>query len=224
MKNIELLIVSPDTSIQFPIDKCPENININQCLNNKTNLTIIYNQFLDRIRKSEDKPEFVIFMHHDVDFNINSVLSNIEKCKNKYDIIGLCGTEVLNVSTSPLNWFTGSKTTPNKRWGCVTHGELGNLTSFFSKDRENITDHHVACIDGLCIIFCSSAINSDIKFNEELKFNCYDTDISLNAILNYKFKIGVVVEQSLKHYSVGKSILNNDFLTEEKILREKFKI
>ena len=42
---------------------------------------------------------------------------------------------------------------------------------------------------GLCIILTKKAIESGIKFDPELKFNCYDTQISLDAILNYKLKI-----------------------------------
>lgn len=162
-------------------------------------------------------------MHHDVNLDIFQLIHDLDIIKNKYDVIGLCGTEVLNVSQSPLNWFTGSAQTPNKRWGCVTHGEV-NSQSFYNIDRANIKDHSVACIDGLCIIFGQNAINSQLKFDEQFYFDQYDTDISLQTILNYKMKLGVIVEKSLQHYSIGKSILSEEFLKHEKDFRKKWKI
>ena len=55
-------------------------------------------------------------------------------------------------------------------------------------------------------------------------FDCYDTDISLQTVLKYKFKLGVIVEESLKHYSVGKSIMTDDFLMHEIDLRKKWQL
>mgnify|MGYP006399908469 CR=1 FL=1 len=47
-------------------------------------------------------------MHADVKLNIESLLKHIESCNEKYDVIGLCGTEFAKISTSPLNWYTSS--------------------------------------------------------------------------------------------------------------------
>ena len=88
----------------------------------------------------------------------------------------------------------------------------------------NITDHEVACIDGLCIIFGPNAIKSDIIFDTNFKFHHYDTDISFECILNKHLKLGVIVEKSLQHYSVGKGILDKSFLDEEVFFRKKWKI
>ena len=222
MKQFEVLVVSPNEEYRFKASNCEDFININTCLNNQESLAVVYNRFLSQIRLESVKPDFVIFMHHDVELDIAKFIGDLGRCKNKYDVIGLCGTEVLNISQSPLNWYTGSNPTPNKRWGCVTHGELGNQQSFFSGDRSDIRDHEVACIDGLCIVFGAKAINSDLKFDEQFKFDQYDTDISLQVVMNYKLKLGVVVEESLLHYSVGKSIMTKEFLEHEKDLRKKW--
>jgi len=40
--------------------------------------------------------------------------------------------------------------------------------------------------------------------------------------LKYKFKIGVLVEKSLQHYSIGKSIMTEEFLKHELDLRKKW--
>lgn len=190
---------------------------------NSEAITKVFNRFLDYTRQNNDT-DIIIFMHGDVQVDIEHMIQHIEECKDKYDIIGLCGTSIMNVSQSPLNWWTASNPTPQAKWGCVTHGELGNQKSFFSAHSPNINDHEVACIDGLCIIFTKKAINSNIKFDEQFLFDFYDTDISMQAVMKYGMKLGVIVEQSLQHYSVGKSILSEDFLRHEVDFRRKWQL
>lgn len=149
----------------------------NLIANNKEHIGVIYNKiFGDYINTPDDeKADFVVLMHADVFFDLSHFLNHVEECKEKYDVFGLCGTEVLNISKTPLNWYTGSSDCPDKRWGCVMHGELGNTVSFFSGDRKETTDHSVGCIDGLCMVFNRKAVESGLRFNEEFEFNCYDT-------------------------------------------------
>lgn len=163
-------------------------------------------------------------MHADVKLDIQSLEKHVLETEGKYDIFGLCGTSVLNVSQSPLNWWTGSNPTPTSKWGFVSHGELGNQISFFSQHSPEVTDHEVACIDGLCIIFSKKALQSGIKFDPIFQFDFYDTDISMQAVMKYGLCLGVLVEKSLQHYSVGKSILTRDFLTHELDFRKKWNL
>ena len=84
-------------------------------------------------------------------------------------------------------------------------------------------DHEVACIDGLCIIFSRKAIDSGLRFDEALSpFDFYDTDISMQAVIKYKMKVGVIVRKELQHRSVGKSILTPGFLKNEETFRAKW--
>lgn len=200
-----------------------EGVKFQKIANNKENLTIIYNKEL-RLERTNKTNDFLVFLHADVLLDFPHLIEHIIECREKYDIMGLCGCQKIKTSQSPLNWFTGSQPFPQTRFGCVTHGEFGNQKSFFSFDKPDIRDIPVACIDGLCIIFGKKAIESNIEFDEGLRFNCYDTQISLDAILNYNLKLGVIVEESLLHYSVGKSILTNTFLMDEVVLRKKFKL
>lgn len=226
MKKFEFLIVSPSERVDFDVvaARAHQDVNVTAMLNNKEPLAKIYNTFLRDARSAVQKPEFVIFMHHDVQLNVSSFINHLDEVKGKYDVIGLCGTEELNVSQSPLNWFTGSRFVPNKRWGCVTHGEVANSTSFYSSDRADVTDHQVACIDGLCMTFGKKALDSKLEFDESFMFDQYDTDISLQTILTYHMKLGVIVERSLQHFSIGKSILGTSFIEHEKDLRKKWNI
>lgn len=230
MANVSVTIVSKNAEFKMPADmfKTFEASNpdikisyISEYANNTKSLTQIYNEDLQRDRSKGDV-DFHVFMHADVSFNLSSFFANLLRCQYRYDVFGLCGTSVMNISQSPLNWFTSSNPTPGARWGCVTHGELGNQTSFFSQHTPDANDHEVACIDGLCIVFGPRAMKSDLNFDETFAFDQYDTDISLQAVLKYKFKIGVLVEKSLQHYSIGKSIMTEEFLKHELDLRKKW--
>lgn len=193
---------------------------IDECANNKEKITELFNKKFDYcLRNNYD---FSVMMHADVYVDLEKLVRHIEECSEKYDVMGLCGCEKISVSESPLNWFCGSRKFPEGRWGCVTHGELNNHKSFFSFDRPEITDHGVSCIDGLCMIFSKKAIESGLRFDENLGFNCYDTQISLDAVMKHKLKLGVLVEDELMHFSVGKSILEDKFFDDEIILRKRF--
>ena len=162
-------------------------------------------------------------MHADVQLDAEGLTKHVESVAGKYDLIGLCGCQKINVSQTPLNWFCGSIPFPDFRWGCVTHGELGGETSFFNRMNPETTDSEVACIDGLCIIFTKKAIDSGLRFDEDLgMYDMYDTDISFQAILKYGLKVGVVVRKDLSHFSVGKSILTKECYETEKKFRKKW--
>lgn len=215
----EVVIVSKDRSFMMDPPEI-EGVNVSKVINSGNEpLTSIYNSYIDRF-SGDSSLEFLVFMHSDVVLDMNSLVSHIRECSGKYDVMGLCGCEKIRVSKSPLNWFTGSSDFPESRWGCVTHGELGNQTSFFSLDRKDVGDHEVACIDGLCVIISKKALETGIRFNENLKFDCYDTEFCLKAVMNFGLRIGCLVETSLVHRSVGKSILGRDFLDSEREMRK----
>lgn len=188
---------------------------------NKNGLPRIYNEYLNVARQKKEL-DAVIFMHADVQLDMKHLIAHFIECKDKYDVMGLCGCKKFSVGQSPLNWFTGSSPFPQDRWGCVTHGELGDQRSFFSEDRSDITDSEVACIDGLCIIFTKKALYSSFLFDERFLFDQYDTDCSAQCLLRQHFKLGVLVETSLQHFSIGKSILTQEFLVHENDLRAKW--
>lgn len=229
MMKIKFVVVSKDASFKMSRDKfenaCPYfDVSVEFIPDNSSPLPSLYNNELRKARSSRSI-DFLVFMHGDVSFNAKAFLDHLNAVKDKYDIIGLCGTSVLNVSQSPLNWWTGSNPTPFTKWGCVTHGELGDQTAFFSEHSPNVMDTEVACIDGLCIIFTAKALDSAIEFDETLgAFDFYDTDLCMQAVANYKLKLGVMVQKDLCHYSVGKSILSSGFLNTEEKFRAKWNL
>lgn len=188
--------------------------------NNTKSLAEIYNYYLNNISNDID---YLCFLHADVKLDIKNLVDKIETCKDKYDVMGLCGCSKISVSKSPLNWYTGSSDFITERWGCVSHGEQNNQKSFFNLHTPNVSDHPAACIDGLCIIFSKTAINTGLRFDETLgKYSFYDTDISFQAVINKKLRLGVLIQQDLYHFSVGKSILSDQFKEDEKIFRKKW--
>lgn len=219
MGEIEVQIVSGDG--KFLMDPEPiDGVHVTKVINSSSeSITSINNSFITKFYDDKDV-DFLIFMHSDVSLSFQDFIYHVRECSNKYDIMGLCGCESINVSISPLNWFTGSSLKPEKRWGCVTHGEIGNQKSFFSADRASVLDHQVSCVDGLCLVLSRKAIESGLRFNENLKFDCYDTDLCLNAVMNHGLRIGCLVETSLVHQSVGKSILGAGFLDCEREMRK----
>ena len=188
---------------------------------NKAPLADVYNAFLSE--PDSMSWDFTYFMHADVQLDFEGLKAHVESVADKYDVLGLCGCEKFNVSQAPLNWFNGSRPFPQHRWGCVSHGELGDQTSFFNAHSPDVTDREVACIDGLCIIFSKKAVRSGMRFDPSVgEFDCYDTDISMQAVLKYGFRLGVVVRRDLRHFSVGKSILTPRFMENEAKLRRKW--
>lgn len=226
---IKFIVVSKDTTFKMTKDKFSSigeddvvDFEYVQC--NVMPLPIIYNKAL-REERANRTYDYVALMHSDVSFNPEAFMKHLREIGEKYDIIGLCGTSIFNVSQSPLNWWTGSNPTPYAKWGCVTHGELGDQTSWFSEHSPNIMDAEVSCIDGLCIIFTKNALDSKIEFDENLgAFDFYDTDLSMQAVVNYKLKLGVMVQKDLCHYSVGRSILTQSFLDTEGKFRAKWNL
>jgi hypothetical protein len=219
-------IVSKDERFSIPAEslaafseKFPDS-RVEETKNNSERITVVHNRSIERALT--EGYDFLVLMHADVDVDLGKLMSHIEECSSKYDVMGLCGCEKISVSESPLNWFCGSRLYPEFRWGCVCHGELGNAVSFFSGGRPETTDHAVSCIDGLCMILTRRAMEKGLRFDENLRFNCYDTQLSLDAVMKLRLRLGVLVETELKHFSVGRSILGEDFLKDELVLRKRF--
>ena len=101
--------------------------------NNTKKITTLYNEQL-RISSEYD---FLVCMHGDVDVDLNHMIPHMIECSKKYDIMGLCGCQKINVSQSPLNWFTGSMFNPECRFGSVIHGEDNNKRTFYNKNKQD---------------------------------------------------------------------------------------
>lgn len=224
-KKVLLVAVSKDTSFKLNREYV---LSLGVCdyiqiENNSKPLSVLYNEILVKVRSdSTCTYKFIVFCHADVSFNLHQFYTHLESCSDKYDVFGLAGCEKISFGKSPLNWFTGSADYPESRWGSVIHGELNNQQSFFNRYSTKSNDHHVVCIDGLCIVFGKNAIESKLQFDTKFSFDFYDTDISFTCIIKEKLRLGVLVEPTLHHYSVGKSILTKEFLKSEAVFRQKW--
>lgn len=221
MINHKIYFISKDSNFMSGNLPDTEFLKFKYISDNKLPLAVIYNKIIE-----ENKDvDFLYLVHSDVKLDFKMLAEHVESVRDKYDVIGLCGCSNISVSQSPLNWFCGSIPFPEKRWGCVSHGELKGQISYFSSHSPDITDHEVACIDGLCIILSQKAIQAGLRFDENLgQYDMYDTDLSFQAVLKYKLKLGVVIRKDLCHYSVGKSILSENFLRTEIKFRNKWNL
>ena len=226
--NTEFVIVAKDNDFKLErnmtaqFEAAHPNVKFNYVSDNKLALADVYNTFIEQHRANKDI-DCLILMHADVYLNIENLLKHIEEVKDKYDVLGLCGCSKISVGQSPLNWWTGSNPYPKHKWGCVSHGEIGNTLSFFSEHHPAVTDHEAACIDGLCIVLLKKAIeDSDILFDRTFAFSHYDTDFSFQCVMKKNLKLGVIVQKDLQHWSVGKSITTPEFMNSEKLFREKW--
>ena len=90
---------------------------------NNIDLPTRYNNFIDSSINPNTSTcdfDYVVLSHADVKFNPVSFISHLIWIDGKYDMIGLAGTKNLNASSSPLNWYVGSKEFPYSRYGDVT--------------------------------------------------------------------------------------------------------
>lgn len=190
-------------------------------------ITAVYNSYIKKHREAKDL-DYLILMHADVTLDFKHFLNHIEevgKTKN-YIAMGLCGCAQCSVNNTPLNWFNASRGYENYRWGTVIHGELNDARSFWNFHTPNVTDHRVAMIDGLCFVLSKKLIDeTDILFDEKFsQTGCYDTDFSLECVMKRKLPLGVIVEPTLNHYSVGKSIFTKEYAEAEIKLRNKWNL
>lgn len=231
MSKWKFVIVSKDGEFKLPPEKFTEaaslaEMNVSYVDHNTKPLAEVYNEYLGLERSVESSDlDYMVFMHSDVALDLGGFIKHVERVSEKYDILGLCGTAVMNVMQSPLNWFTSSRLNPDKRWGCVVHGELGNQMTWFSQHSPDVGDHEVACIDGLCIIFTKKTVlDRSVRFDPSVgEFDFYDTDLSMQAMMS-GLKLGVIVRKDLMHFSVGKSILTPHFLENELKFRKKWNL
>lgn len=233
LKKIEFHVVSRDDHILLAqkLSFLKENIEIVKrqgidlnviChQNNKKGLCELYNEILS---KSEGL-DGIAFMHGDVDFNIPIIASRCIEESENFDIIGLAGTKKIDLHISPLSWFTGSKDFEEYRYGKITHlDKMATGESFFNYYKPEIKETRVCCIDGLFIYLNKSVIeNKELRFDEHFKYDFYDLDFCMQAAVNHKMKIGVIIEPTI-HESVGKSILTENFHEYEKIFKEKWEV
>lgn len=233
MKTVRLLTVSKNKKhlifsdafnsdicrVQSEFDLFTDPISISE---NKEGLPKVYNVFLNNCRK--DQVETAIMIHADVSFDYYSIMKHYLQIQNKYDIVGLAGTRKIELSISPLTWFTGSRNYPEERYGRVTHRQFNLGESFFNGHHHpNVKDVEVSTVDGLCFILNRNVIDSEARFDERFNFDFYDLDFCLTAITKNHLKIGTMVEPVI-HESVGTSILRPEYLIEERKFREKWQL
>jgi hypothetical protein len=225
MSSIKFVFVSSDNNFLMPesyikevSDQLNGNVDIKSSYypNNTLGLPIIYNQELE-----DSTEDFVALFHADVKLDLLEYIKWLTLTKDLFDVVGLAGCQKFKYCMERLNWFTGSFHAPKSRYGCIIHGEFNNVENWYNKEYDNVPYKEVACLDGLNLTLNRNAINKGLRFDKQFTFSHYDTDLSLNAIINYNLKLGVLVIKTL-HNSVGKSIYSKMFADEQKLFNKKW--
>ena len=191
--------------------------------NNKLPLTKLYNVVLSTIRKTEEKVDFILFMHADVKFDIDRVTARILECRDKYDIMGFAGCQKIDLREGHLSWFNGSRDFIEGRRGRIIHDNISEQVNEFSASAPDEADAQVAAVDGLCLVLGQNVVYSDMAFDEEFEFDFYDLDFCMEAVMKRNMKIGCIVEP-IRHASVGFSITQPAYRAFEAKFREKWKV
>ena len=197
--------------------------------NNRKPIGQLYNEILQEIRNSNERVDYLMFLHSDAMLNVGNVIRKLQTMIGKYDIIGFAGAKSIDLKVSPLTWFTGSNEFQDTRYGRVIQdvsiltGDKDNKLgeSFFNSEHPDVFDTAVATIDGCCMVLTSKVINSDILFNSDFLNDFYDMDFCLNARVNYEFSIGVLVEKII-HLSLGTAVLTPEYKEREKLFRQRW--
>lgn len=203
---------------------------------NKDSIPVTYNKALRYARSSKDKSyDYIVFIHNDVKIpDFKAFYESVKSGSSKYSLMGFAGSSELLISEtpSPLAWWLTAKVALAKSKKPCIYGKIFHPAvdkdksseleeSFFNSWCPEVKDHEAACIDGLCMVFGKNMIGSDVLFDESFKNDFYDMDISLQAILIAKEKVGVLVVPMI-HYSHGMGIMKQEFLEEEAVFRKKW--
>ena len=104
MSKFKFVVVAKDDNFKMPIEKFGQHsADVYQVPNNKESLSKVYNSYLKKFRIEQEKTDFIVFMHADVEIDIDKLTAHVEECKYKYDVIDLRGTSIMNESQSKNN-------------------------------------------------------------------------------------------------------------------------
>ena len=178
---------------------------------NDKGLSTIYNK---AIQKNINTTDIFVFIHDDVFINDLFFEEKIANGFHKYgfNILGVAGSKKINLDKKPISWFNSSF--PNDMYGNVFHGKellnnfcVSNYNASFCYER-------VITLDGLFLAVNAKVFNStNLRFDENFKFNFYDIDFCFQAHKN-NLTLGIV-PLNIIHSSVGEGILKEDYTIEQ---------
>ena len=224
MDNCSIYIISCTKNNKVEFSKSPlgESITKHKQIGNISDSIIYFNNtkglsenYNDAIRKIKTDNPILIFCHDDVYLLDIFLKEKLIKAFKEYDVVGVAGSSYLSLKNERIAWHISPKNT----WsGYVEHP--------YDKDQQYMsyfgpTPKRVAVIDGLFIaVKLNTLIDNNIKFQEEFKFDGYDTSFCLEC-LKKDLNIGVVNIHT-QHLSHGEGIKNNDYIIISNILKEKY--
>lgn len=185
---------------------------ITTTINNDVGLPEAYNKKIEN--HINDGYNYMIFLHDDIWIYDTFIFEKLEEAFKKYDIVGLAGSSEFDITKNPICWHNSSRTT----WrGFVEHPQE------FPTATMNSFGPQGACVvlDGLFLAVKTSKLREGLRFDEDFKFDFYDSALCLDAQLNYNCKLGTAPIH-VKHDSHGEGIRKQSYADAQKLFFKKY--
>ena len=192
---------------------------------NKKGLPLVYNQarkiitsnIKNNLYKKED--EYIIFVHDDVYITDIFIKEKLQKAFEKFDIVGVAGSVIINLGLERIGWHLASKEYLSGSVEHVVNNKQEDSPTFWTYFGP--TPKKVSVIDGVFIaVKYKSIIDKNVKFDEQFTFDLYDIDFCISAIKS-NLEIGTS-NIHLTHLSQGEGINENRYIKAENLLRKKY--
>ncbi|NBO36298.1 hypothetical protein EBU91_01995, partial [bacterium] len=206
--NYKIVVATPlskekfeaESKIFISLERLKINCEVEVIYNNKTELTKVYNSFINQ----ENKDKKLVFAHDDLLIEDLFFFEKLEDAFTMYDIVGLAGSKSCNLSSPAPAWHLMCER--NQLVGEVSHSS-GNTfwTTVFGP-----TPSRALILDGLFLaVKVDKLLETNTKFDEDFGFHHYDITFCLIANKN-KLKMGVYPIK-VTHYGLGNSMLSEEW-------------
>lgn len=188
---------------------------------NTKGLSENYNDALTRFK---DIYDVIVFIHDDVIISDSLFFHKLNMMFKTWDVIGVAGSSSATTKGDMICWHHS----PKESWsgGCFHAMKDKCLKNDFSNIHEITYTHfgefgkRCAVLDGLFIAVKTSSITPKIVWDNDLTFDMYDFDFTLNCTIN-KLKV-TTCPVSIIHNSYGKGLMSDRYIRLQNIFKEKW--
>jgi GT2 family glycosyltransferase len=223
MEDITIAICTKLNQLEFQQTKCFNSIErlglfpeATIFYENSKGLSECYNKVLT---DTEGQDTCILFMHDDVVLMDILLRDKLDKCFEKFDVLGVAGSSDFSIRRLPITWINS----PKESWsGGLYHTSIDGSSDMSNLKFNAYGDFNKKCftIDGAFMAIDRKKIGN-VRFQEEFLFDFYDL-----AFCTECFKAGIkigTVPIALCHQSHGSGILKPEYKDVQDIFIKKYK-